>query len=100
MVRMGPTQYLHYLKAMSHYRLALKAATPLPPDTTSNEEARIRGAALRAQLDAEGRRSAVVELRKAIAEFSHLLTNPELEPTAREWILKCNELIEQSATQP
>ena len=100
MVRMGPTQYLHYLKAMSHYRLALKAATPLPPDTTSNEEARIRGAALRAQLDAEGRRSAVVELRKAIAEFSHLLTNPELEPTAREWILKCNKLIEQSATQP
>ena len=100
MVRIGPTQYLHYLKAMSHYQLAQKAASPLPPDTTSDEEARIRGAALRAQLDVEGRRSAVVELRKAIAEFSHLLKNPELEPTAREWILKCNELIEQSATQP
>lgn len=100
MVRIGPTEYLHYLKAMSHYQLGLKAATPLPPDTTSDEEARIRGATLRAQLDIEGRRKSVVELRKAIAEFGHLLKNPELEPTAREWILKCNELIEQTAAQP
>jgi hypothetical protein len=100
MVRMGPTQYLHYLKAMAHYQLALKASSPLPADTTSDEEARIRGAALRAKLDAEGRRRAVIEFRKAITEFSHLLKNPDLEPTAREWILKCSELIEQSATQP
>ena len=100
MVRMGPTQYLHYLKAMAHYQLALKASSPLPADTTSDEQARIRGAAMRARLDAEGRRRAVIEFRKAITEFSQLLNNPDLEPTAREWILKCSELIEQTAAQP
>ena len=100
MVRMGPTQYLHYLKAMAHYRIALKASSPLPPDTTSDEQARIKGAELRAKLDVEGRRRAVVEFRKAITEFSHLLKNPDLEATAREWILKCSGLIEQSVAQP
>jgi len=100
MVRMGPIQFLHYLKAMAHYQLALDASSPLPPDTTSDEQARIRGATLRAELDAEGRKKAVVEFRKAITEFSYLLKNPDMSSTAREWILKCNDLIEQSAAQP
>ena len=93
LARLGPTQYLHYLKAMSHYQLALKATTPLPADSSLDETARIQGAALRAQLDAEARKKAVIELRKSIAEFSYLLKHPELSDTAQEWILKCNDLI-------
>jgi hypothetical protein len=93
MVHMGPTQYLHYLKAMSHYQMAVKASNPLPPDTSADENARVRGEALRAELDMEGRKKAQFELRRAVAEFNFLLTNPELEQTAREWILKCNDLM-------
>ncbi|HUU27824.1 MAG TPA: hypothetical protein VM123_08430 [archaeon] len=92
-VRMGPTQYLHYIKAMSHYQIALKAGTPLPPDSSLDETARVRGAALRAELDIEGRKRAVIELRRSITEFSYLLKNPELQQTAQGWILRCNELI-------
>lgn len=93
LVRMGPKQYLHYLKAMSHYQIALRASAPLPADTTSDSTARVRGAQFRAELDNAGRRRAVMELRKAITEFSHLLSSPELAPSAREWILRCNQQI-------
>jgi len=95
MVHMGPTQYLHYLKAMSHYQMAVRASNPLPPDTSADENARVRGEALRAELDMEARKKAQFELRRAVAEFNFLLTNPELEQTAREWILKCNDLMTQ-----
>ncbi|MBW7997730.1 MAG: hypothetical protein FVQ81_14380 [Candidatus Glassbacteria bacterium] len=95
MVRMGPTQYLHYLKAMSHFQIAMRASEPLPADSTADSAARVRGAQLRAELDREGRRRAVNELRKAITDFSHLLSNPELEESAREWVLRCNEQIGQ-----
>ncbi len=93
LVRMGPTQYLHYLKAMSHYQIALRASAPLPADTTADSAARVRGARMRTELDREGSRRAVAELRKAITGFSHLLSSPELEGPAREWILRCNEQI-------
>lgn len=93
MVRMGPTQYLHYLKAMSHYQIAMRASTPLPADSTADSAARVRGAQLRAELDREGRRRAVTELRKAITDFSYLLSSPELESIASEWVLRCNEQI-------
>jgi hypothetical protein len=93
LVRMGPKQYLHYLKAMSHYQIAVRASEPLPADTTADSTARVRGAQFRAELDREGRRRAVAELRRAITEFSHMLSSPELEPSAREWILRCNEQI-------
>ncbi len=93
LVRMDPGQYLHYLKAMSHYQLARRALQPLPADTTHDEQARLQGTILRAQLDREAKRRAALELRRSIAEFSHLLDNPELEGTAREWLLKCNDLL-------
>ncbi|MEA1997327.1 MAG: hypothetical protein U9N45_06790 [Gemmatimonadota bacterium] len=94
MVRLGPTQYLHYLKAMSHYQMALKTNTPLPPDSSPGVKARVQGAALRAELDREGRKKSIMELRKAITEFRHILTNPEIESSAREWIIRCNRMIE------
>ena len=93
MVQMGPKQYLHYLKAMSHYQIAMRASSPLPADTTADSLARTSGALVRAQLDREGHRRAVGELRKAITEFSHLLSTPALESAAQEWILRCNEQI-------
>ncbi len=100
MVRIGPVEYLHYLKAMSHFRIAEQAAKPLLPDTSRDESARIAGAVLRAQLDAEGRRQAVTELRRAISEFNYMLDNPELMQTAGEWILKCSNTIEQLLESP
>ena len=95
LVRMGPKQYLHYLKAMSHFQVAARASAPLPADTTADNAARVSGALMRAELDREGRRRAVNELRRAITEFSHLLSSPELGAPAREWILRCNEQIGQ-----
>lgn len=92
-VLIGPTEYLHYLKAMSHYRLAQRMLQPLPADTSSTEQARLQGALLRSELDTEARTRAVGELRRSIAEFSHLLNRPELEPVARNWILEINERI-------
>ena len=100
MVRMGPVQYLHYLKAMSHYRIAEQAAKPLPPDTSSDDSARLAGALMRAELDTEGRQQAVTELRRSISEFKQLLDNPELKQSATEWILKCSQLIEQISESP
>jgi len=99
-VRIGPVEYLHYLKAMSHYRIAQQAAEPLPADTSRDETARTAGALLRAELDAEGRRQAITELRRSISEFSHLLNNPEMEQTAREWINKSSNLIEKLSKSP
>jgi hypothetical protein len=95
MVRIGPVEYLHYLKAMSHYRIAEQAAKPLPSDTSTDDSARVAGALLRAELDVEGRRQAINELRRAISEFNYMMKNPELEQTARDWILKCSRMIEQ-----
>ncbi|OGG06672.1 MAG: hypothetical protein A3F83_06770 [Candidatus Glassbacteria bacterium RIFCSPLOWO2_12_FULL_58_11] len=99
MVRIGPTEYLHYLKGMSHYQIALKALNPLPADTTRDEAARIKGATLRAQLDLEGRERAVMELRRAVSEFSYLLNIPSLKSSGQDWILKCENLIRKSAEQ-
>ncbi|MCE5269690.1 hypothetical protein LLH00_00210 [bacterium] len=92
-VKIGPTEYLHYLKAMSHYQLASRLLNPLPADTSSNDGARVKGAVLRSQLDADARRQAVGELRRASEEFSAMLGRPELEPVARGWILKLNDQI-------
>ena len=99
MVRIGPTEYLHYLKGMAHYQIALKALNPLPQDTTRDEAARIKGATLRAQLDLEGRERAVMELRRAVSEFSYLLNIPSLKSSGQDWILKCENLIRKSAEQ-
>ena len=92
-VKIGPTEYLHYLKAMSHFRLAERMLQPLPADTSSTESARLRGAILRSELDSDARTRAVGELRRSIAEFSFLLNRPELEPVARGWILELNQKI-------
>ncbi|MBN2289774.1 MAG: hypothetical protein JXQ83_10615, partial [Candidatus Glassbacteria bacterium] len=100
MARLGPVEYLHYLKAMSHYRIAQQAVQPLPADTTADESARLAGATLRAGLDAEGRRQAITELRRAISEFNYLLKNPELQQPAGEWILKCSSMVEQLSASP
>jgi hypothetical protein len=100
MVRMGPVEYLHHLKAMAHYRIAEQAVQPLPPDTSSEDSARLSGALLRAELDAEGRQQAITELRRSISEFKQLLDNPELTQSATEWILKCSQLIEQISESP
>jgi hypothetical protein len=97
-VRMGPTQYLHYLKAMSHYQIAQRASEPLPADSSADSTARLLGAQMRAELDQEGRRRAVTELRKAITEFGYLLSTPALSEPARDWILRCNEQIGQLST--
>ena len=97
MVRFGPTQYLHYLKGMSHYQIGLKALNPLPPDSSASAEARVAGEIMRAELDTAARKRAVREFREAITEFGNLLSNPELEPSARQLILECNSLIEKAA---
>jgi hypothetical protein len=99
-VRIGPTEYLHYLKAMSHYQLGMRILQPLPADTSPNAEARAAGAVLRANLDAEGRRRGMVELRRAIDEFGYLLNKPELQPIAKNWILKCNDLTAKADAEP
>jgi len=92
-VKIGPTEYLHYLKAMSHYQLAERLLKPLPADTTADEQARVKGAVLRSKLDADARRQAVGEMRRAIEDFSAMLGRPELEPVARGWILRLNDQI-------
>jgi len=97
MVRIGPTQYLHYLKAMSHYQIGLRALNPLPPDTSATPEARVAGETMRAGLDAAARKRAAMEFRRAIGEFSNLLSNPDLEPSARQWILECNAQLGKAA---
>ena len=95
MVRIGPVEYLHYLKGMSHYRIAEQATKPLPSATSTDDSARVAGALLRAELDVEGKRQAISELRRAVSEFNYMLKNPELDQTARDWILKCSSMIEQ-----
>ncbi|MEA2062949.1 MAG: hypothetical protein U9P14_04560 [Gemmatimonadota bacterium] len=95
MVRIEPTEYLHYLKAMSHFRIAEQAIEPLPADTSGDNAARLAGARLRAELDTEGKKQAINQLRQAIMEFNQLQNNPELKDSANEWILKCSNMIEE-----
>jgi len=92
-IKIGPTEYLHYLKAMSHYQLASRLLKPLPADTSADEQARLRGAVLRSELDANARRQAVYQMRQAIEDFSAMLGRGELEPVARGWILRLNDEI-------
>ena len=94
-VRIGPTEYLHYLKALSYYRMAERGSIPLPADLSESSEARVAGESMRASLDLEAKRKAVNDLRRAISEFTQLLNNPELESSATNWILKCNDMIRQ-----
>ena len=92
-VKIGPTEYLHYLKALSYFRMAEKGSIPLPADISESDEARIAGETMRANLDREAKRKAVNDLRRAISEFSQLMNNPELQSSATNWILKCNDMI-------